>query len=133
MPKLKNPNKSQLMHIADRKFSQYWIAKIGKCEKCGRVHIKLEVAHFKSRDYKCIRYSRDNTFVLCTACHFFFHKNPDLFKEFFIEKRGDELLLYLNKRIRVLKPLPIGWYKMQVDILKDLTNEIISDTLCISK
>lgn len=120
MPKLKNPTKSQIMRMADRKFSQYWIKKIGHCERCKRSNKKLEVCHFKSRDYKCLRFERDNIFCLCTACHFFFHKNPDLFKEFFIEKRGEEMLVYLNKKIRFLRPLGIEHYKKKLAELEVL-------------
>lgn len=117
-PKLKNPTKTQLMHIADRLFSKYWIAKIGKSEKSGIKNKKLEVCHFKSRDYKCLRYERDNTFVLTTDEHFFFHKNPDLFREFYIEKRGEDMLVYLNKRIQNLKPLDKEFYEKQINELK---------------
>jgi hypothetical protein len=112
MPKLKNPNKSQLIKMADRKFSKFWISKIGHCERCGATNVKLDLAHFKSRDYKIIRYDRKNTLVLCSwGCHKWAHSNPDLFKDFFVYLRGQQDLDYLNKKIRHLKPLGIEFYQ----------------------
>jgi hypothetical protein len=121
---MKKPTKTILMKKADIEFSNYWRNKIGQCEKCGRKNLKLELAHFKSRDYRCIRFARDNTFVLCTACHFYFHKNPDNFKEFFIEKRGFAILKWINLKIQKLKPLTIGFYKMQYDLYKEMNKKV---------
>ncbi len=118
MPKLLNPTKTQTMKMADRQFSQYWIRQIGQSEQSGKKNKKLEVCHFKSRDYKCLRYERDNIFILTTDEHFFFHKNPDLFKKFYIEKKGEDLLLWLNKKIQFLKPLTIEFFRKNYEKYK---------------
>lgn len=137
MPKLLNPTKSQLMRMADREFSKYWIRTIGRSEKSKLAHKKLEVCHFKSRDYKCLRYERDNIFVLATDEHFFFHKNPDLFEKFYKEKKGEALLVWLNKKIQNLKPLDIEFYRRHYEKYKKLNEGLtrieISDTMDCSK
>src|SRR4030066_243570 len=102
-PKIKKPTKSQAMRMADRRFSEYWVKKIGHCERCGRKNTRLELAHFKGREYKIIRYERRNTLVLCGGinianCHVWAHNNPDLFKDFFVYLRGSQDLDWINTK-----------------------------------
>jgi len=59
------------------------------CQKCGRTQ-NLQVAHFKSRSNKHVRWCRDNAALLCGGCHLFWaHKDPLAFSEWVINRLGE--------------------------------------------
>lgn len=116
---MKKKTKTQLMRKADKLFSEYWRKEIGHCEKCGKRE-GLQLAHIITRDCRKLRYDRDNTFVLCSGCHFLFHKKPLEFAEFVKNKKGEGLYKFLLLESNKLKPLGIEFYESVIVKLQAL-------------
>lgn len=55
---------------------------VGHCERCGSTET-LQWCHISSRAYLSTRWMFENYLCLCAACHFWMHKNPTLFSEWF--------------------------------------------------
>lgn len=112
----KTKTKTQLMKLADKKFSEYWRNEIGKCECCGKKE-GLQLAHIISRNCRKLRYLRDNTLVLCWHCHWMFHSKPLEFTAFVEKVKGKGSGRKLIKESNDLKPLSNSFYE---DILNTL-------------
>ena len=56
------------------------------CEVCGEGG-RVEWCHIKSRRYLSVRWSRNNGFSGCAACHRFFTDNPDCFMKWLKSKK----------------------------------------------
>lgn len=120
---MKKKTKSSAMKKADKLFSLYWREKIGQCEQCGKRE-NLQLAHIITRDCRKLRYERDNTFVLCSGCHFLFHKKPLEFYEFVEKKKGKgsskKLIISSNK----LTPLTLKFYEDTIKRIQKSLEEL---------
>jgi hypothetical protein len=85
----------------DRNFSRY-IRRRGACEICGRTDLKLENAHYFGRGREATRFDDKNCHCLCFTCHKKSHEDKDYYKNWMIEKYGqnglDRLELESNQR-----------------------------------
>ena len=106
---MKKKTKTQLIKLADKKFSDHWRKEVGRCENCGKKD-SLQVAHIISRNCRKLRYERDNIFILCWSCHWRFHSKPLEFSEFVKNKKGKGIYEYLLKSSHILKPLSEDYY-----------------------
>lgn len=119
MIKKKKPKtKTWYIKKADKLYSLNRRTKVGHCEKCGRKE-NLQLAHIISRDCKKLRYSDDNSFVLCYSCHFTFHRKPLQFSAFVEEKKGKGSCNRLIQESNKLKSLGIDYYERLIDKLKE--------------
>jgi 5-methylcytosine-specific restriction endonuclease McrA len=110
-------SKTGLMRKADRLFSEHWRKKIGKCEHCARRNIKLDLAHIITRDCRKLRYERKNCVVLCSGCHFYFHKHPLNFAEWVKKHKGPEAYKFLLRESNKLQPLGRDFYEAVIHSL----------------
>lgn len=83
----KKTQKQKLKEKADILFSKF-IRSHGKCMAMdwpGKVtpcSNQLQCAHRKTRTYLVTRWDERNADCLCAACHHFFHRNPNLHRDF---------------------------------------------------
>jgi 5-methylcytosine-specific restriction endonuclease McrA len=76
------------------------------CQRCGRTKSggwQLHWAHFYSRSIKAVRNDLDDSCVLCAGCHFWAHKNPAEFVDFWKERLGNENFHCLQLRRNCVK------------------------------
>jgi len=104
----------------DTLWSKY-IRRVGKCEICGRSDIKLENAHYFSRGKENTRFDERNCHCLCFTCHQKSHSDKDYYKNWLLEKYGQEWLDKLE--------LDSNTYKKRDDkadkiIIKELLKEL---------
>src|ERR1700751_5540242 len=82
----KKPKKSTLKNKLDKKVGALCRSK-GYCERCGnREQAQIQWCHVSSRQYLSTRWDPDNYLAMCASCHFWQHKNPTLWTEWFNEK-----------------------------------------------
>ena len=113
--------RKQLIKDCDNLFSD--LVTFGKvCENCGDNH-KLDPCHIIGRTELILRWSFDNVFCLCRACHRFFHDNPSVFKSFVVEQRGSEVYERL-----VATP----FVKMSNEDLKNIKKKLEEEVLCLN-
>jgi hypothetical protein len=74
---------------ADILFSKY-IRRGGKCEICGRSDIRLEAAHYFGRVKESTRFDERNVHCLCYTCHKKSHEGDPCYKNFMLEKYGQD-------------------------------------------
>lgn len=73
------------------------------CERCDKnfstQHGRLDWSHLFSRTMSLlIRWSPDNCFAHCKACHFFFGNNPIHYKDWATEKLGEGMIEILKEK-----------------------------------
>ena len=99
---MKKPSRTTLRNKLDKIVSLI-VRERGHCQRCGK-RDNLQCCHIFSRIYNATRWLLDNLLCLCSACHFFFHKNPILFGEYVRELLGEERYLLLKEsRNRITK------------------------------
>ena len=90
----------------DKKFSFYIRSKANwTCEVCGKKYKPptkgLHCSHFWGRRNKSVRFDPDNVIAACFGCHRKFTENPEIHREFFMERLGEAnyniLMLRANK------------------------------------
>lgn len=117
--KLGKQSKRGLIDKADRMFSLQ-VRALGICERCGSFQ-NLETAHIISRNNHFLRFDEKNALCLCKSCHKWGHENPNDFMKFAEEKKGYEVMSYLQKeKNRVHAPFSADFYKGQIERLKVL-------------
>ena len=60
----------------------------GKCRRCGKADGLLDWAHVLSRRHPKTRHDLENSFVLCRACHMFWHDRPVESSHWYLEAFG---------------------------------------------
>ena len=61
-----------------------------KCQRCGSKSKQLNACHFISRSNKVLRWEITNGVCLDVGDHFYFHKNPEEFTEWFKKLLGEK-------------------------------------------
>lgn len=83
---------------ADREFSLWLRAKVGKCEKCGTTE-GLTNSHYIGRREYATRFDPDNCDVLCFSCHSIFEPRKQYeYRDWKIAKMGAEAEAELSKK-----------------------------------
>ena len=94
---------------ADREFSRSIRERDGyTCQRCFTTYIEghrgLHCAHMFSRGKKATRWDEENACALCYGCHRWLDGHPDLKREFFRQRLGEdafaELELRSNRSVR---------------------------------
>lgn len=90
----KSPVKA-LVKKADKLWSQAILMRDGyQCQKCGKTGGQLHPHHIFSRSIRHIRHDLVNGITLCPLDHTLgiesAHKNPEFFRDFLINKNGQE-------------------------------------------
>jgi hypothetical protein len=88
---------------ADRQFSRFirerddW-----RCQRCRQAHsrksVELHSAHMFGRGKPATRFDPENACALCVGCHQHLDTHPDLKREFFRNRLGDEAFEALQLR-----------------------------------
>lgn len=89
--------------VADARFSDQvrerdrWM-----CQRCGKVYppptFALHCAHMFGRGKPRTRFDPDNACALCYGCHRYLDTHPDLKREFFLERLGEQRFAALELR-----------------------------------
>lgn len=101
----------------DKLFSEFIrrraIQRVGGCERCLTPKFNttkddgstfpawktLQCSHIWGRSNKSVRYDEDNAFGLCGGCHTYFHGHPIEYREFALDKLGQEKFDMLYGRV----------------------------------
>ena len=82
------------------------------CQKCQRIYSpdntaalqNLGVAHYHKRDHENVRFDEDNTLLLCNIpCHRYFDEHRGEFKDFMLNRLGQQLFDMLELRAHIYK------------------------------
>ena len=99
------------------------------CQYCGKKAVEggsnvvIQAHHITTRANKKVRHSLDNGILLCRGCHKFqAHGNPENFRDFLINRMGQESFDALKLRSNIAR----GKYdpKMNVIALRELLREL---------
>lgn len=82
----KKPTQTQLVKKADELFSKI-VRRPGFCFICGDT-FRLQCAHGFSRRYRATRWSFDNAWCLCAACHMFYTHQPHKWEQWMQDHLG---------------------------------------------
>ncbi len=94
------------------------------CQKTFRSE-NLQVAHFWSRTHLRVRWDLDNACLLQGGIHLFWaHKEPQLFREFWLKRLGSERFVALEIRARFAAPVSMEDLKNWNNYLKLKLEEI---------
>lgn len=105
-----------------QKTNTYWRKKcveIGKkiaktrdkyvCQRCGRSNVKIDASHiFPEGGYHGMSAMPENIKALCVQCHFWWHENPILARDWFVKKFPERYKLLLKLSRQTIK---IDWKK----------------------
>lgn len=81
----------------DKLFSHYIKLRDKVCQRCGGIS-GLQTSHFWGRGRKSTRYDEENCCLLCFGCHQYFHANPPEYRDWFLERLGQEAYDMLEYR-----------------------------------
>lgn len=97
---------------ADETFSIYIRLRDKKCQRCGsygrpdsksRPIIGLQASHFWGRAKESVRYDEKNVCALCGGCHMYLTANPEMHRQFILEKLGKKEYDLLELRAKTFK------------------------------
>lgn len=96
MPKIKRTQADDWFSKCIREASNW------KCEGCGTEYEEgsqgLHCSHYFGRRAYAVRFDPDNVFAHCFGCHQKFGANPDDFRAFFVEQRGEGMAQLLREK-----------------------------------
>lgn len=80
----------------DRKLSIYIRARDGRCMVCGSQE-NLQNGHYISRAYFMVRWDDRNCNCQCASCNRIHEKDPEPYRQFMVDKYGDEVIQTLSQ------------------------------------
>lgn len=124
---------------ADKLFSDYIREKANwKCRCCLRDfsnnRSSLEASHYFGRRKESVRFDESNVFAICKGCHFKFHQDREIHKNFVITLIGEHEFARLTIRANTISKrddkLQIIKIKQLISNLKILKNNEKQKIIC---
>lgn len=115
---------------ADETFSLYVRLRDRTCQRCGsfgrpdakgRPVVGLQASHFWGRAKESVRFDEKNVMALCGGCHMYLTANPEIHRQFVLDKLGKKEYDLLELRARTLKKKD---RKMELIIAKALLENL---------